>query len=1319
MHVIGIGASAGGLEAIRSFFEEINAFPNASFVIIQHLSPDFKSLMGELLKDHTPLTITTAYDHEKVQANTIYLIPQGKVMEIHAGELWVHDKDPNIAIHYPIDTFFHSLAQSYQDKAIGIILSGTGSDGTRGLKSIKEEGGIVMVQDPESSQFDGMPNSAISTGLVDILGTPEELASQTVQIVRQEPSSGNHTYLERPITTRGLNNILHTILIKTGLDFQYYKKSTLARRLTKRIRVNNLNTIEDYYDYLLSHEVEVESLAKDMLIGVTQFFRNPEAYEIIKKEVIPALFSEKNPSEDIRIWSIGCSTGEEAYSLALLLEDYRHEHKIQQGYKIFATDLDKEAINRASLGSYVESIFVDIPPEFLERYFIRRNERYEVKKTIRDNIVFASHNVLKDPPFINLDFISCRNLLIYFEPKMQISVLDKLQYSLNKGGYLFLGISEYLKKNLEDYEIINNKWRIFRNNRSDKLPVTEWQHKTFTPLDRKRVQEPIKRPKERIIANPLAESYATVLLDHYAPQCLLVDLELEVLHMAGKMGNYLKMPASRNQFNLEYMVNREQSAIFRSGIRKASSSNSPYLVKEVPLSRNGQAQLMNLRFTPVWSEELQDKYFVIEFEENTQAELAKDVELIEVFSRDKYAQQQIESLQLELKETKYRLKMAIERYETTSEELQTTNEELMSSNEEMQSTNEELQSVNEELHTVNTELQSKIEELTNVNNDVNNLLTSSDIGTIFLDRDLRIRKFTPAVEKQFNLVNTDIGRPIFDFSSNFGFEQFRKDLLEVLNEGASHQFEIEQQEGLHYLMKFNPFINKKREIDGLVISFVDISASKKAQKALEVSEGNYKKLYNNTPALLYSINPEGKITSVSNYWLEYMGYQRSEVLNRHFYDFVSGEFRPESQNNHGEPFFVSGKAEHLPFQFVKKSGEIMDTLLSAISESDESGKATRALAILTDITGLKRAENALIESESRFRNLVDSSPVLIWMLDQDMKIVHLNKTWEQFRGHELSKQLGQEWFAWLHEEDQEATRTLMEEAYAQRVPFENLSRIHRSDLAFRWLITRGVPFHNREGEFQGYIGSSLDITENKINQEKLERYNRELEQFAYVATHDLRSPIVNLKTLVQFFYRKGLVNSDNEEVIDRIAQSVDIIHDTLDDLIYIVASKKALDDKVSQVHFETLAQNIMHDINGQIEKFQAQITFDFSRAPQINSVPSHLKSIVSNLLMNACKYRHPDRPPVIYIYTESVEAYICFTIRDNGRGIKPENYEKIFGMFQRLDDDVEGKGIGLYVTRSQVEALGGYVEVNSEYGQGTTFQVYLPREFKPTLETTS
>ncbi|MAD97968.1 MAG: histidine kinase [Flavobacteriaceae bacterium] len=840
-YVVAIGASAGGLEAVQTFFDHIPKNTGAAYVVIQHLSPDFKSLMPELLSKHTHMKIFTAEHGQKIKPNCVYLNNRNNNIGIENDQFVLIDKDPKEQLNLPIDIFFHMVGKAFKEKSIGVILSGTGSDGSRGIKTIKEEMGTIFVQDPDTAQFDGMPNSSILTNLPDFILPVENMAETIVNYTKN--SSKHFKALEiDDVETASLDKestfqtILSVIYKHTDVNFKKYKVNTLLRRLEKRMNLHNIKTLEDYLRFLISSDEEKEAINNEFLIGVTSFFRDKKAYEVMREKVVPELCNKKGNDEVIRIWVPGCSSGEEVYSLAILFEDYIQRNRLNISYKIFATDIDKKALNFASMGNYPINNAEDIDKEILERYFLKSGGNLEITNKVREKIIFSYHDVTKDPPFIKVDLISCRNLLIYLSNETQKTVLAGFQFSLNQDGVLFLGSSESLGPISNLFSIIDNKYKIYQNlkaikriNKGNKL-YTYSKMRTINPLQGLSLKQQNQSSTKHSEAH-----YYKILSQKHAPVSVFVDKECNVEFMVGDFKKWFNQSDGSFSSNLYQMVSQELATVIKNGLRKVDETKSSVEIKNLVYKNNGEDLVTNLYFEVAENPSLRNQKYLIQFGEG---EISKAEEQIILSDNDvsNFSKQRIESLEQELKQKSHELQNIVEELETSNEELQSSNEELMSSNEELQSSNEELQSVNEELYTVNSEFQEKNRELEDLNNDMNNLLTSSDIGTLFLDAQLNIRKYTPEIKKVFNLEPSDIGRSLTSFTSNFNTE-IRKTIIDnarrALDDLKTFENEVQDIHGNWYLKRISPFVTLDKKIDGVVIAFVRINQLKEKEEELK------------------------------------------------------------------------------------------------------------------------------------------------------------------------------------------------------------------------------------------------------------------------------------------------------------------------------------------------------------------------------------------------------------------------------------------------------------------------------------------------------
>lgn len=823
-YIVGIGASAGGLEAIHELFDNMPPDTNMAFVIIQHLSPDYKSLLAELVSKHTEMNVFEAEDDMALQRNCVYVIPTKKIMTVKNGKLRLHDKNKSALPNTAIDTFFESLAEDKKECAVGIVLSGTGTDGSRGIESIKEQRGIVVVQDPITAKFDGMPNSAIATGFADLILPPEMIAEELIEYVNEGPLAKSFHDLSQK-DENIVRDILSLIKEITTHDFSHYKRPTINRRLAKRMAEKGIKSLQEYHARLSEDSDEVKKLSKDFLIGVTKFFRDEEAFDRVRELVLPHVFSNKKDDESVKIWVVACSTGEEAYSLAILVQEYLEKSdKPDTNVKIFATDIDQSALEIATKGIYQNVIEKDVSRERLEKYFVHEGNAYRVSPNLRRMVVFAQHDVLKDPPFSKLDFISCRNMLIYMSSVLQNNVHKTFHFALNTGGFLMLGPSENPGILKDAVTELDKKWRIYKCVEK----ARSLEHEPFlSPLARKTLQPGSLQKSKNAVAH-LSDIFRDTLLEEYRMAGIFIDREFEVKHAIGRFKDFMDFPEDHFNFNLLKLVPTELSVAISMCVRKAIKTNDKAVIKHVRIRQGKNERTVTVIVKPHLQQKqyLQPFLFVVVMEE--------EMSTVKLTGSKKSALPKIPAdhkrvleLEDELKETRENLQAAVEELETSNEELQSSNEEMISSNEELQSTNEELQSLNEELHTVNAEHQLKIKELIELNDDLNNYFRNSNIGQIFLDENLIIRKFSPEITKQVNLIESDIGRSITDISTNLTGFDFIGEVKSVMHSGKPVEHEVTVKRGMIYLMKICPYVRQDKSREGVVVNFIDITETKR------------------------------------------------------------------------------------------------------------------------------------------------------------------------------------------------------------------------------------------------------------------------------------------------------------------------------------------------------------------------------------------------------------------------------------------------------------------------------------------------------------
>jgi len=813
-YYVGIGASAGGLEALKEFFTNMPDKTGMAFIIIQHLSPDYKSLMDELLARHTKIPIQVVKDGMVVQPDNIYLIPPKKNLSVFHGKLFLEDKDSKTHLSLPIDIFFRSLAVDKGKKAIAVILSGTGSDGTLGLKSVKEAGGMIMVQDEKSAKFDGMPKSSISTGIVDYILKPEDMYKELINYI-EHPLGKKGKEKKNDNGTKNIDSLTKIIMLlrdHSGIDFSYYKENTIIRRIERRIKVKRYNSTEEYVKFLKNSEEEKGTLYREMLIGVTGFFRDKLAFDQLEKDIIPKLDYSK---KILRVWSSGCSTGEEVYSIAMLLQEYKEKKGLDIEIKIFGTDIDKEALDIASKGYYPDSILSDVKKEYIDKYFIKEKNGRRISEKIRNLVVYAKHNVLKDPPFSKLDLIICRNLFIYIKPEIQQKVMSMFYYSLNKNGYLMLGSSESLGNIQEAFETINSKNKLYKYKEGYKNSIEDKVH-----INNTLSINPGLTKKNSYMYKPVKfEKLILETLNKVLPPSIVLDDKDNIIHVFNDVSDFLSIKPGRFSTNISSNVSDDLSIYINNIVRRLKKDKKDIIFEKIiglkKLKGNSltiEGKIINLE---------NQEYYLMSFKSESKDNL-KNIIKKEVKEKEE-TEEKIQYLENELKTSRETLQATVEELETSNEELQSSNEELIASNEELQSTNEELQSVNEELFTVNSEYQIKIDELVSLNNDLDNLIKNTQIGALYIDRKLQIRRITPVVSKITNIMSTDIGRPISHISASNYYPDLIEDINKVVEDLKGIEKEIKDDKGNYWLTRIRPFRTEYNSIEGVIVTFVDIN----------------------------------------------------------------------------------------------------------------------------------------------------------------------------------------------------------------------------------------------------------------------------------------------------------------------------------------------------------------------------------------------------------------------------------------------------------------------------------------------------------------
>ncbi|MGD0265060.1 MAG: chemotaxis protein CheB [Candidatus Methylomirabilota bacterium] len=884
--IVGIGASAGGLEALELFLRNVPEGSRMAFVIVQHLDPTRKGIMVELLQRATAMKVIQVKDRTRVQPDCVYVIPPNRDMSILHGILHLLDPVAPRGLRLPIDFFFRSLADDREERSIGVILSGMGTDGTIGLKAIKEKAGVVFVQEPASAKFDGMPRSAIDAGLADIVAPAEALPGKILAYLQHAPLITKPGLAQEDKAQSALEKVAILLRAQTGHDFSLYKKSTVYRRIERRMGIHQIDKILAYVRFLRENPQELELLFKELLIGVTSFFRDPAAWERLKGEVIPALLAGRSPSQALRAWVPGCATGEEAYSLAMVFKERLEQLKPPENVtlQIFATDLDRDAIEKAREGVFPANIAADVSPERLSRFFVQEARGYQVGKPIREMVIFAPQNVIMDAPFTKLDILSCRNLLIYLTPELQKKLLPLFHYSLNPGGFLFLGNAETIGGFTDLFAPLDDKARLYRRLESALRAEPVEFPASFVSALPGAPQQP-KALKPAVNLQSLADQ---LLLQQYSPAAVLVNGKGDILYISGRTGKYLEPAAGKANWNIFAMAREGLRYELTGAFQKALRQKGAVTLRNVKVGTNGGAQAVDLTAQAIGEPEALRGLVMIVFTDvatppetkatgRTQRATTPSARVAEL-ERD------LEQARHEVQTTREEMQTSQEELKSTNEELQSTNEELQSSNEELTTSKEEMQSLNEELQTVNHELQAKVDELSRMNNDMKNLLGSTEIATVFLDNALRVRLFTTGSNRVFKLILGDVGRPITDISSDLVYPELAEDAREVLRTLVFHEKQVAARDGRWFTVRIMPYRTLENMIDGVVITFTDITTSKTREAKLREAREYAENIVDTVREPLVILDAELRIVTASRSFYQSFNAKPEETEKQHIYD---------------------------------------------------------------------------------------------------------------------------------------------------------------------------------------------------------------------------------------------------------------------------------------------------------------------------------------------------------------------------------------------------------------------------------------------------
>lgn len=1114
--VVGIGASAGGIAPLQQFFAEMKPDSGLAFVVVMHLSPDFESQLAEVLQQKTRMRVVQVTEAVKVKPDHVYVIPPNHQLTFEDSTLRLMPPQQAQGRRVTIDLFFRTLAYAYGQRSVSIILSGTDSDGVIGLKHVRAQGGVTIAQEPEEAEFDSMPLNAINTGMVDWVLGVAEMPRRLLEFVQNEnamqlppeipeaegpdakvhDAPGGETISEEtrdPVDEEALLLVLKHVRAHTGHDFDHYKRATVLRRIARRMQVNSIDSIPRYLDFLRHHTTEARALLHDLLIGVTHFFRDQASFVALEANV-PQLFAGRKHNDELRVWVTGCATGEEAYSIAMLLCEHAEKLAEPPSVQVFATDIDEQSIHDAREGLYPFTIEADVSPERLRQFFMRDSGQYRVKKEIRDKVLFARHNVLSDPAFSRVDLVTCRNLLIYLNREAQRRVFDVFHFALRPGGLLFIGGAESADSSHSLFSPLDHHHRIYVRR---SVPRPTWN----IPSLPARVPAPARSGTTRPPMLPGMTSSAIEeaghrsqlssyegqgrrsvlfgelhlkLLEEYGAPSVVVNEAYDIVHLSENAGRYLTFHAGEPSTKLMAVVNAALRVELRTALFRAGQSNERIIVS-VPRVPIGDAmETVDLHVRPIRPGDSAHGFFLVLFQKKieplTDAEARTEQATI---SRE--VSNELQSLKEQLDATVEQFEVSSEELKASNEELQAMNEELRSAAEELETSKEELQSVNEELVTVNHELKDKVEELSRANSDLSNLMTSTDVATIFLDRRLQVVRFTPRVQELFNLLPADVGRPISDITHKLRYDTLNSDTERVLDRLSPVEREIEADDDRAFLARIAPYRTVDDKISGVVVTFIEVTQVKHAEAELRESEGRLQRMVNVARVGVMTLDAEGVILHANDALIEMLGYERAEFDKKtlSWRDFTPADHLAATTRVM-EQLRETGRCGPYEKEYFRKDGTRIWLMLVGADLGDGT---TVKYAI--DISDRKRAEQAERASEERLRTISDNVPQLIWTNDAEGAANYFNKRWFDYTGLSREESFGLGWQAIVHPEDKPGAVERWKRALAKGEVFEAEYRLRGQEGEYRWFIGRNVPINNGDGGVFSWFGSATDINELK------------------------------------------------------------------------------------------------------------------------------------------------------------------------------------------------------------------------------------------------